>query len=250
MLCLQFLFRKKGGLQTSNYFPAFPIFIHLCPTPLHLCSASSAYICTMCLKIGLTGGIGSGKSTVAKVFESLQVPVFDADAASKRLYHTDKELMANLRKHFGEDIYTNDVLNRPKLAAIVFSDEEKLKLLNSLVHPPTIRDAAEWFNRQKAAYVIKEAALLFESGSVAGLDYVIGVSAPIHLRIKRVMDRDQVTRQAVQNRLSKQINETVKMRLCDFIITNNEQEMVLPQVLSLHQRLLKLATPFNDTSHR
>ena len=195
----------------------------------------------MPLKIGLTGGIGSGKSTVAKIFELLDVPVYYADAASKRLYHTDKELMASLKKHFGEDIYTSEQLNRAKLAAIVFNDKEKLDLLNSLVHPPTIRDAEEWAMRQTTPYVIKEAALLFESGSVAGLDYVIGVYAPTHLRIKRVMDRDGISREDVHNRMSRQIDESIKMRLCDFVVSNNEQELVIPQVLALHEQFLKLA---------
>src|SRR5829696_237109 len=122
----------------------------------------------MVLKIGLTGGIGSGKSTVAKIFEILQVPVYYADAASKRLYHTDAELMASLKKHFGADIYTDKELNRAKLSQLVFSDPEQLALLNSLVHPPTIRDAEAWMQRQTAPYIIKEAALLFESDSVRG----------------------------------------------------------------------------------
>lgn len=196
----------------------------------------------MPLKIGLTGGIGSGKSTVAKMFELLDVPVYYADAASKRLYHTDKELMANLKKHFGEDIYTNEQLNRTKLAAIVFNDKDKLSLLNSLVHPPTIRDAEAWAMRQTTPYVIKEAALLFESGSVAGLDYVVGVYAATHLRLKRVMDRDSISREDVLNRMSRQIDESIKMRLCDFVVHNNEQELVIPQVLALHERFLKLAT--------
>jgi dephospho-CoA kinase len=195
----------------------------------------------MPLKIGITGGIGSGKSTVAKLFELLEVPVYYADAASKRLYHTDKALMADLKKHFGEDIYTNEQLNRAKLAAVVFNDKAKLDLLNSLVHPLTIRDAEEWLSRQTTPYVIKEAALLFESGSVAGLDYVIGVYAPVHIRIKRVMDRDGATREEVQKRMSKQIDENIKMRLCDFVVQNNEQELVIPQVLALHESFLQIA---------
>src|SRR5919112_3455377 len=142
------------------------------------------------LKIGLTGGIGSGKSTVAKLFEILNVPVYYADAASKRLYHTSTALMADLKKHFGEDIYTNNQLNRTKLAERVFNNEEKLALLNKLVHPPTIKDAQDWMQQQTAPYVIKEAALLFESGSVRELDYVIGVQSPLELRIQRVMERD------------------------------------------------------------
>jgi len=190
------------------------------------------------LKIGLTGGIGSGKSTVAKIFELLNVPVYYADEASKRLYHTDKQLMADLKKHFGSSIYTNDQLNRSKLAELVFNNSEQLNLLNSLVHPPTIRDAEEWMLKQTAPYIIKEAALIFESGSATGLDYVIGVKAPLHIRTKRVMDRDAVTREQVLARMSRQMDEEIKMRLCDFIINNNEQELVLPQVLELHSQFL------------
>lgn len=196
----------------------------------------------MVLKVGLTGGIGSGKSTIAKMFELLGVPVYYADAASKRLYHTNQELMTSLKQHFGEDIYTADQLDRQKLAAIVFNDPHKLDLLNRLVHPPTIKDAEDWMQKQTAPYVIKEAALLFESGSVSGLDYVIGVYAPVHLRIKRTMDRDKVSREEVQARMNRQIDEDIKMRLCDYVITNNEQQLVIPQVIELHQQLLKQAT--------
>jgi dephospho-CoA kinase len=195
----------------------------------------------MVLKVGLTGGIGSGKSTVAKVFELLNVPVYYADAASKRLYHTDKELIANIKHHFGEEMYTGEQLNRSRLAALVFNNPEQLNLLNRLVHPPTIKDAESWMARQTAPYIIKEAALLFESGSVSGLDYVIGVYAPVHLRIKRTMDRDGVSREEVQARMARQIDEDIKMRLCDFVITNNEQELVIPQILKLHEKFLELA---------
>ncbi len=196
----------------------------------------------MPLKVGLTGGIGSGKTTVAKLFELLDVPVYYADDASKRLYHTNKELMASLKKHFGEDVYTAEQLNRSKLAAIVFNDPAKLELLNQLVHPLTIQDAEDWMKQQVKPYVIKEAALLFESGSVSGLDYVIGISTPKHLRIKRVMDRDGVSREEVISRMQRQIDEDIKMRLCDFVIENNEQKLVIPQVLELHQHLVQLAS--------
>ncbi len=195
----------------------------------------------MVLKIGITGGIGSGKTTVAKIFSLLNVPVYNADAASKRLYHTDKELMANIKKHFGEDIYTQDQLNRSKLAALVFNNEENLALLNSLVHPPTIKDADNWMHQQTGPYIIKEAALLFESGSAGNLDYIIGVHTPDFLRIKRAMDRDHVSREVVLSRMNKQIDEIIKMKLCDFIIENNEQQLVIPQVLELHNIFLQLA---------
>jgi dephospho-CoA kinase len=200
------------------------------------------------LKIGLTGGIGSGKTTVAKVFELLNVPVYYADTVTKRLYHTNKELMARMKDHFGEDIYTNEQLNRQKLASIVFNDKEKLQLLNSLVHPLTIKDAEQWMAQQTTPYVIKEAALLFESGSAAGLDYIIGVSTPKHLRIKRVMERDKVSREEILARMSKQIDEEIKMRLCDHVVVNNEQTLVLPQVLELHEKFMTLAGN-NKTTH-
>lgn len=192
------------------------------------------------LKIGLTGGIGSGKSTVAKIFELLNVPVHYADEASKRLYHTDKNLIADIKKHFGEDIYTNEQLNRSKLAAIVFNDTDKLELLNQLVHPPTIRDAEEWMANQTAPYVIKEAAILFESGSAEGLDYVIGVKASTALRIKRVIERDHITKEEVLSRARQQINEEIKLRLCNFVINNDDQQLVIPQVLALHYKFLEM----------
>ncbi|HEY6953613.1 MAG TPA: dephospho-CoA kinase [Flavisolibacter sp.] len=193
------------------------------------------------LKIGLTGGIGSGKTTIAKIFELLNVPVYYADEASKRLYHTDKDLISKIKHYFGEDVYTNEQLNRTKLAEIVFNDPSKLNLLNELVHPPTIRDAEEWMLRQTAPYVIKEAALLFESGSAEGLDYIIGVQAPTHYRIKRAMDRDGLSREQVISRANRQIDEDIKMRLCDFVIVNNDQELVIPQVLELHSKFLEEA---------
>ena len=195
----------------------------------------------MVLKIGLTGGIGSGKTTVAKIFELLGTPVYFADEASKRLYHTNKELITGLKKHFGEDIYTNEQLNRSKLAAIVFNDPEKLELLNSLVHPPTIKDAEEWMQKQNVPYVIKEAALLFEAGSAKALDFVVGVSAPEELRIKRVMDRDGIKKEEVLSRIVRQMDEKTKMSLCDFVIKNDEQELVIPQVLALHERFLQMS---------
>ena len=192
------------------------------------------------LRIGLTGGIVSGKSTVAKMFELLHIPVFYADAASKKLYQTDQELIASIKKYFGEDLYVNGQLDKQKIASIVFSDPSKLELLNQLVHPPTIRDAENWMKKQTSPYVIKEAALIFESGSSAGLDFVIGIKAPLHLRIKRVMERDHVTRDEVLSRMNRQIDEDIKMRLCDFIIDNSEQVLVIPQVLELHHYLLGL----------
>lgn len=185
------------------------------------------------LKIGLTGGIGSGKSTVAKIFETLGIPVYYADDAGKRLMNENEVLKTAIQKHFGEATYTDGKLNRQLLSSLVFNDPEKLKLLNSLVHPATIKDAEEWMQQQSSPYAIKEAALIFESGSQAQLDKVIGVYAPASVRINRVMQRDNVSREAVISRMNKQINEEIKMRLCDYVVKNDEQQLLIPQVLTL-----------------
>lgn len=192
------------------------------------------------LKIGLTGGIGSGKSTVAQIFRVLEVPVYDADSAARRLMEEDRDLKEKIISHFGVESYLEGALNRPFIASIVFSQPEKLALLNSLVHPHTIADADAWARQQHAPYTIKEAALMFESESFHHLDKVIGVSAPRPLRLLRAMRRDGLTREAVEARMNRQLDENIKMRLCDFVIVNDEQQALLPQVLALHQELLQM----------
>ena len=189
------------------------------------------------LRVGLTGGIGSGKSTVAKIFEVLGIPVYYADAAAKRLMNEDDELKKNIIAHFGRESYENDQLNRSYISSLVFNNKEKLELLNSLTHPATIRDANKWMQRQTSPYTIKEAALIFESGSAEHLDHVIGVYTPAPLRIQRIMQRDNTTREEVLQRMSRQIDEDIKMRLCDSIIINDEQQLLIPQVLKLHEKL-------------
>ena len=188
------------------------------------------------LRVGITGGIGSGKSTVSKIFEVLGIPVYYADEASKRLMNENEALKEKLKSIFGDGTYIDGQLNRSYLSAIVFNDPLKLALLNSIVHPATIKDAEDWMKKQTAPYAIKEAALVFESGSQEHLDKVIGVYAPAAVRILRVMERDKVTREEVQSRMNKQIDEDMKMRLCDYVITNNEQELLIPQVIKLHQK--------------
>ena len=192
------------------------------------------------LRIGLTGGIGSGKSVVANIFKVLGIPVFDADTEAKLLMEKDEQLAFSIQKLFGEETYTDKKLNRKYLANIVFDDPDKLEQLNSLVHPAAILAANTWMNLQTTPYVVKEAALLFESKSASQLDFIIGVYAPKTLRIKRVMERDNVTSEKVVARMSRQIDEEEKMKLCDFIIVNNEEQLVIPQVLQLHEKLLSM----------
>jgi dephospho-CoA kinase len=194
------------------------------------------------LKIGLTGGIGSGKSTMAKVFETLGIPVYYADDAAKRLMNEDTALQLKIQEQFGEAAYTNGQLNRKYIADIVFTSPEKLELLNAIVHPATLQDAEQWMQQQNTPYAIKEAALIFESGAQEHLDYVIGVYSSTPLRIQRTMQRDGVTREEVIARIDKQLDENIKMRLCDFVITNDEQELLIPQVVALHKKLLQLVS--------
>lgn len=155
----------------------------------------------------------------------------------------DPELAAQVKHHFGEEVYdAGGALNRKLLGNIVFNDKDKLALLNSLVHPATIRDSDNWAQQQRTPYVLKEAALLFETESFHHLDKVISVFAPQPLRVHRVMKRDNVTRNEVLARIHKQIDETIKMKLSDYVIYNDEQHMVIPQVLALHKSFLELAT--------
>lgn len=197
------------------------------------------------LKVGLTGGIGSGKSTVAKVFEVLGVPVYSSDLASRRLMNEDPSLMAGIREAFGDRAYAGGRLDRAYLASIVFKDKAQLTRLNALVHPATIRDGEAWIARQTCPYAIRESSLIFEAGMQAQFDRIVGVSAPTALRIKRVMDRDHVEAEAVRERMRNQIQERIKMRLCDIVIVNDDQQAVLPQVLAEHARLISEA---NSTS--
>jgi len=193
------------------------------------------------LKVGLTGGIGSGKTTVSKLFALLGVPVYNADDAAKRLMQEDESLRNSIIDTFGAETYPDGRLDRAYLAGQVFNDPVKLAQLNALVHPATIADAAGWMRAQTAPYTVKEAALLFESGSDKALDLVIGVDTPEELRIRRVMERDHTTAEEVRKRLDKQMPEHEKLHRCNFILHNDEKQMLIPQVIALHEKLTALA---------
>lgn len=187
--------------------------------------------------IGLTGGIGSGKSVVAKVFATLGIPVFNADEEAKYIMQNSPEIKAKLIEQFGPAIYNESGLQKEALAQLVFNDPFQLQLLNAIVHPITIQAAKDWAVKQTSPYVIKEAALIFESGSSAGLFKVIGVTAPLSLRTHRVMQRDSITKEQVEARMRNQISDTIKMRLCDYVIHNDNQQMVIPQVLEIDKAI-------------
>lgn len=188
------------------------------------------------LKVGITGGIGSGKSTVCQVFKALGIPVFDADVAARHLMEHDADLVSGIKKLFGDDIYVNSKLDRKKLADIVFDDPGLLQQLNALVHPATIRYGEEWMNTQSAPYAIKEAAIFFESGSDKGMDVMVGVSAPLETRISRAMKREHISREKVMSRVARQMDEEEKMAKCDHVIINDGIQALIPQVLELHNK--------------
>jgi dephospho-CoA kinase len=187
--------------------------------------------------IGLTGGIGSGKSTVAAMFATLGIPVFNADEQAKLIMQNSPIIKEKLIAQFGAAIYEGGQLQKEQLATIVFNDPYQLQLLNVIVHPVTIQAAKDWAVQQQAPYVIKEAALIFESGAAEGLFKVIGVTAPLTIRKHRVMQRDGITKDQVEARMRNQISDTIKMRLCDYVIHNDNQEMVIPQVLAIDKAI-------------
>ncbi|WP_224996605.1 dephospho-CoA kinase [Cesiribacter sp. SM1] len=197
------------------------------------------------LKIGITGGIGAGKSTVCKIFAALGIPVYDADSRAKRLLVEDSELMEQIRAAFGGEAYFPEGgLNRVWLAAQVFSKPDQLAQLNKLVHPRVGLDFESWYQQQEAPYVLKEAALLFEAGSYKSLDAVITVTAPQPLRLRRTLMRDEHrSREQVEDIMQRQLPEEERIQRSQFKIVNDEHSLVLPQVLRLHRQLLRRELP-------
>lgn len=193
----------------------------------------------MSIKVGITGGIGSGKSYVARMFQEKGVPYYDADTEAKKLMASHPEIRKRLIESFGPEVYSaGGELNRHYLSKQIFDNKEKLEVLNSIVHPIVIQHAEEWAERQNAPYSLKEAALLFESGSYRNLDYVILVVAPQELKIQRVQARDEITKKEVLDRMDKQMSDEEKEELADFIIVNDEQEPLAGQVEKLHSLLI------------
>lgn len=195
------------------------------------------------LKVGITGGIGSGKTTVCRIFEVLGIPVFYADNAAKSVMHTDTLLRQDIVDGFGKDSYFDTgELNRKHISAIVFNDKEQLAKLNALVHPAVFRAFDTWVALQKnVPYVLKEAALLFESDSYKMCDRSILVKSPEALRIARIIARDNTTAEEVRLRMNRQFTDEQKEKLADHIIINDEEMLLIPQVLELHQHFLSLS---------
>lgn len=195
----------------------------------------------MMLRVGLTGGIGSGKTTVAQIFEILGIPVYYADEAAKRLLKEDPAIKRALLEKLGPSCFLEGELNRKFIASKVFTDDYLLEWLNGLIHPATIADSQRWMQAQKSPYAIREAALLFESGADKGLDFIIGVSAPAALRIQRVIKRENTTEEEVLKRMEKQWEDSKKLERCHWVIQNDEQSLLIPQVLALDKKLKELS---------
>ena len=197
------------------------------------------------LKVGITGGIGSGKSVVCKIFSSLGIPIYDADNAAKELVETNAKIKADIKKEFGSDLYNAlGKLDRKKMAAKVFNNKTALEKLNSIIHPAVIKHSEVWAKKHNdALYIIREAAILFESGTYKGLDKIIVVTAPEELRIKRVMERDKKSKEEILAIIKNQSSDKEKIKRSDFAITNDERKLVLPQVLSIHEKLLSIEAP-------
>jgi len=187
--------------------------------------------------VGLTGGIGSGKTTVANHFKSLGVPVYIADDAAKEVMGTP-EIIAAIEAQFGPAVFTDDEPDKRKLAAVVFNDPQALQKLNNIIHPAVRKHFSEWFLRQHYPYVIREAAILFESGSYKDCDYIITVTAPLETRISRVMLRDNVTRNDVLKRVQNQWTDAMRIAKSDFLIENVDANQTNAKTEEIHAFLL------------
>jgi dephospho-CoA kinase len=193
------------------------------------------------LKVGVTGGIGSGKSMVCKVFRLLGVPVFVADDVAKELINTNPEIRRQLIDWFGEDVYLpNGAIHRKKLASIIFNDNLALEKVNRIVHPAVRNAFIQWVNKQNTAYVIQEAAIIFESKQEQYYDLIVTVTAPLEERIQRVITRDNTTRENVLSRINMQIPDEFKCEHSDFVIYADDEHMVIWQVLETDKKIKEI----------
>lgn len=191
------------------------------------------------IKVGVTGGIGSGKSIVCEVFKLLGAPVYNADFAARALAETDREIRNGLINLFGKDIYKGYNLNRKKLSQIIFNDKTALENTNKLFHPRIVRHFLKWAEEQKDnKYVILEAAILYESGTYKMLDKIITVTAPEKIRLSRALSRKNFTRQIIKNIKKSQIPEKEKVKQSHYVILNDNKTLILPQILRIHKQLL------------
>lgn len=187
------------------------------------------------LRVGITGGIGSGKTTVCNIFKQLGIAVYNADSRVKEMYETDQKLVHSIAEKLGHDLLVNHKLDLQKLKQRVFSDAEKLGVLNSIVHPAVFDDYENWCNlHSKEKYTLKEAAIMFESGSYKHVHKIVGVLAPLEVKIARIKQRDGLSDEQIMDRMSKQLPQEELIKRCDYIIENDGEKSLIEQVLKLH----------------
>jgi dephospho-CoA kinase len=191
-------------------------------------------------KLGVTGGIGSGKTSVCRVFSVLSVPVFSADREAQDIMENDEVIKSKINYISGKDLYADGSLNRMELAKIIFNDRALLDKVNLLVHPAVFDRFRKWVRDQTAPYIIMEAAILFESGASKFVDKVATVVAPVEQRIGRVIARNKLSRDQVMERMRNQMDDEMRIKLSDYIINNSENDMIIPPILSIHEDILKL----------
>lgn len=199
--------------------------------------------------VGLTGGIGSGKSTVAAVFQRLGIPVYIADDEAKKLIDSDMFIRKEIIRHFGEKAYTPDGLNRSYIAEKVFSNKKKLALLNSITHPAVKEHFKKWLAKQNALFTIKEAAILFEAGTYRDCDFIISVVAPQSLRIERVQKRSGLSRSEIESRMAQQWTDARRIQLSDYIVLNDGQHSILTQILHIYEDIIRRANQRSRPIH-
>jgi dephospho-CoA kinase len=191
------------------------------------------------MKLGVTGGIGSGKTSVCKVFSVLGIPVFYADPEANIVMNSDENIIGEINKLAGDDLYTEGTLDRRKLASLIFNDQDLLKKVNSLVHPVVFENFKRWTALQNTPYVIMEAAILFESGASELVDRIATVIAPVEERISRVTQRNTLSREQVIGRINNQISDSERIKRSDYVINNSENEMIIPVILKIHEDILE-----------
>lgn len=199
------------------------------------------------IKVGLTGGIGSGKTTVANYFIELGVPIYFADYEAKKLMNSSADIKNKLIREFGEKTYQNGELNRKYLASIVFNDTSKLNIINGIVHPAVANHFAEWIKKQKSNYIIQENAILFENNTSSVFDYIITVTASIDVKIERILKRDSGSKNDILSRMKNQWDDLRKIDLSDFVIHNIDLADTKKQVGQIHKKLLKIAISKNNS---
>ena len=190
------------------------------------------------MKLGITGGIGSGKTSVCRVFNVLGIPVFSADPEARKIMDNDEDIIREINNIAGRDLYKQGTLDRMSLASMIFKDPLLLRKVNTLVHPVVFEHFRQWVGLQKAPYAIMEAAILFESGAATLVDRVATVVAPVEERISRVIQGNRLTREQVMDRIKNQLDDESRIKMSDYVIYNSENDMIIPAILKIHEDLI------------